>query len=126
MTVGCYNYVQCLLAAMSDTDAQACDMKASMTAQTELAAVDTCVLNYCLGQNGGTARCKQDANGAPTNIDGTPAFDQNTGAPSGDCGACLVNGEASLWGDQCMPANDPACTTTACSTQIMTCTNDKS
>jgi hypothetical protein len=123
---GCYAYVQCLKAAKSDADAMACDMKVSQAAGMILGAVDICVASYCEGMAGGTARCKAGANnGPPTNLDGTPAFNQTTGAPSGDCGTCLVNGESTLFGDACMPANDAACTTTACTQQISACANDK-
>jgi len=124
-TLGCNAYVQCLLNAMSDTDATACDNAAKDSATADLDAIDQCVGNYCLGMNGGTARCKTDATtGDLTNLDGTAAFDPNTGAPMGDCGACLDNGEAGLWGEQCMPANDAACNTSACASQTATCKAD--
>lgn len=124
---GCAAYVACLKAAASEADATACDNKASASGKMILGAVDTCVASYCEGgSGGGKARCKADANGLPVNLDGSAAFDQTTGAPSGDCGTCLVDGEASLFGDTCTPANDPACTTTACTQQISACTGDKS
>ena len=123
-TLGCSGYVQCLLAAMSDADAMKCDSEAKSSATMLLDAVDQCVGNYCLGMSGGTARCKQGTDGSLQNLDGTAAFDMN-GAPSGDCGACLVNGEAGLWGDSCMPANDPACNTAACASQTSACQADK-
>lgn len=123
-TLGCMAYVSCLNAAMSDTDAQACDMKATNQAQMELDAIDTCALGYCTGMTGGaTARCKTDANGNPTNLDGTPAFDMN-GNPSGDCATCLLNVDAGLWGEQCMPATDAACNVSACATQVNACKAD--
>ncbi|MGZ5252691.1 MAG: hypothetical protein ACXWCE_20915 [Caldimonas sp.] len=123
--IGCNSYVACLTAAMSAADAMACDAKASTNATNILDAVDTCVGNVCLGMaGGGAARCKAATDGSLTNLDGTPAFDATTGAPSGDCGTCLVNGEAALWGDTCMPATDPACNTSACATQVAACHAD--
>ena len=60
-----------------------------------LDAVDTCVGSYCLGMAGAAARCKQSAtDGSMQNLDGTAAFDATTGAPTGDCGVCLLNGDA--------------------------------
>jgi hypothetical protein len=126
-TVGCNAYVQCLAAAMSDADATACDNKASANAMTLLGAVDTCVGGYCLGTSGGgTARCKQSAtDGSMENLDGTPAFNATTGAPTGDCGNCLLNGEAGLFGGACQPTTDPACNTAACAQQTSACQADK-
>ncbi|HEX6837433.1 MAG TPA: hypothetical protein VF334_12725 [Polyangia bacterium] len=124
-TLGCAGYVACLKAAMSDADAMKCDSEAKSTATSMLDAVDTCVGSYCLGMSGTAARCKQSAtDGSMQNLDGTAAFDMN-GAPTGDCGACLVNGEAGLWGDTCMPATDPACNTTKCAQQTAACQADK-
>ena len=123
-TLGCYGYVQCLVKAMSDADATACDNMAKDTGVAKLDAVDACVATFCEGMNGGTARCKADAMGAPVNLDGSAPFDMTTGAPSGDCGACLTNGEAGLWGDTCQPANDPACNPSACATQTAACKAD--
>jgi len=123
--VGCKSYVACLNAAMSDADAMACDVKASSNAMSLLDAVDTCVGNYCLGMSGTAARCKLNAtDGSFQNLDGTAAFDMTTGAPTGDCGACLLNGDAGLWGEQCMPTTDAACNTTACAQQTTACNND--
>jgi hypothetical protein len=124
--VGCSGYVACLAAAMSDADAMACDAKASTNAKNILDAVDTCVGSYCLGMAGAAARCKQSAtDGSMQNLDGTAAFDANTGAPTGDCGACLLNGEAGLFGQACMPTTDPACNTAKCAQQTTACQNDK-
>ena len=125
MTLGCKGYVNCLAAAMSEADAMACDTKAKTTAMSILDAVDTCVGSYCLGMAGAAARCKQSAtDGSMQNLDGTAAFDATTGAPTGDCGVCLLNGDAALWGDTCMPTTDPACNTSACTQQTMACVND--
>ena len=124
--VGCAAYVQCLEAAMSDADAMACDTKASSNAMTILDAVDTCVGNYCLGMAGAAARCKLNAtDGSMQNLDGTAAFDATTGAPTGDCGVCLLNGDAGLWGEACMPTTDAACNTSACTQQTAACQADK-
>jgi hypothetical protein len=123
-TLGCNGYVQCLLAATTDAAATACDSMAKDTGAAKLDAVDTCVGNFCLGMNGGTARCKADANGDPVNLDGSAPFDMTTGDPSGDCGACLTNGEAALWGDTCQPTNDPACNTSACTAAVSACKAD--
>lgn len=126
-SVGCSGYVQCLEAAMSDADATACDNKATASAMNLLDAVDTCVGGFCLGTSGGgTARCKQSAtDGSMENLDGTPAFDATTGAPTGDCGNCLLNGEAGLFGEACEPTTDPACNTAACAQQTGACQADK-
>ncbi|HWE28769.1 MAG TPA: hypothetical protein VHB97_12250 [Polyangia bacterium] len=125
-TVGCAGYVQCLAAAMSAADATACDNKATANAKSILDAVDTCVGSYCLGTSGAAARCKQSTtDGSMQNLDGTPAFDANTGAPTGDCGACLDNGEAGLFGSACMPTTDAACNTSACAQQTAACEADK-
>jgi hypothetical protein len=124
-SIGCKSYVACLAAAMSAADAMACDAKATTNAKNILDAVDTCVGNYCLGMAGTAARCKQSAtDGSMQNLDGTAAFNATTGAPTGDCGACLLNGEAGLWGQQCMPTTDAACNTSACTQQTMACVND--
>src|SRR5262249_3421698 len=123
-TLGCAAYVACLTNAMSAADAMNCDNTAKDEAVMKLDAVDQCVGNFCLGMNGGTARCKAGTNGDLTNLDGSAAFDPNTGAPMGDCGACLTNGEAGLWGDACMPANDAACNTSACASQTADCKAD--
>lgn len=125
-TLSCSAYVTCLANAMSDADAMACDSKATTNATSLLDAVDQCVGNYCLGMSGATARCKQSAtDGSMENLDGTPAFDANTGAPTGDCGACLLNGEAGLFGEACMPTTDPACNTATCASQTSACQADK-
>lgn len=125
-SVGCAGYVQCLNAAMSATDAMACDAKASANAKSLLDAVDQCVGNYCLGMTGSAARCKQSAtDGSMENLDGTPAFNATTGAPTGDCGACLLNGDAALFGDTCQPTTDPACNTPSCGSQTAACQADK-
>ncbi len=123
-TLGCAAYVQCLAAAMSDADAMKCDSEAKPTAMSILDAVDTCVGNYCLGMAGAAARCKQATDGSMQNLDGTAAFDMN-GMPTGDCGKCLDNGEAGLWGQACNPTTDPACNTSACAQQTAACQNDK-
>jgi hypothetical protein len=73
--------------------------------------------------SGTAARCKLTADGTAQNLDGTAAFDMN-GMPTGDCGVCLLNGDAALFGQSCQPANDPACT--ACSSPIAACVADKS
>jgi hypothetical protein len=123
--VGCKSYVNCLAAAMSAADSMACDTKASANAKSILDAEETCIGSYCLGMSGAAARCKQSAtDGSMQNLDGTAAFDATTGAPTGDCGACLLNGDAALWGEACMPTTDAACNTTACSQQTMACVND--
>ena len=93
-SLGCAGYVACLDKAMSDADATACDNMATMNAQNLLGAADDCVGNYCLGMSGAAARCKQGTDGSMENLDGTAAFDATTGAPTGDCGACLLNGDA--------------------------------
>lgn len=124
-SLGCAGYVACLSAAMSATDAMACDSKATANAKSVLDAVDTCIGNYCLGMSGTAARCKQNAtDGSMQNLDGTAAFDMN-GAPTGDCGACLLNGDAGLWGATCMPTTDAACNTPACAQQTSACQADK-
>ena len=124
--VGCSAYVQCLAAAMSDADAMACDTKSSANAKTLLDAVDQCVGGYCLGMSGAAARCKQSAtDGSMENLDGTPAFNATTGAPTGDCGACLLNGDAALYGEACQPTTDPACNTSKCAMQTAACQADK-
>jgi hypothetical protein len=109
----------CLTAAMSDAAAMACDTAASSAATMLLGAVDDCGFTYCTtAQGGAAARCKVSAtDGSPQNPDGTAAFDPNTGMPSGDCGTCLDNTEAVLFGDTC--TGDGACT--ACTTQINAC-----
>jgi len=122
--VGCKSYVACLNAAMSDADAMACDMKASSNATTLLGAAEQCVGNYCLGMMGAAARCKLGTDMSFQNLDGTAAFDATTGAPTGDCGACLLNGDAGLWGEQCMPTTDAACNTSACAQQTAACNAD--
>jgi hypothetical protein len=108
---------------MSDTDAQACEMKVSMSGGQLFGAVEQCVGDFCGGMAGTTARCKFAADGSPQNTDGTAAFDMN-GMPTGDCGVCLLNGDAALFGEACQPANDPACN--ACSAQTAACIADKS
>lgn len=124
-SLGCAGYVACLSAAMSEADATACDNKATANAKSVLDAVDTCIGNYCLGMSGTAARCKQNAtDGSMQNLDGTAAFDMN-GAPTGDCGACLLNGDAGLWGQACMPTTDAACNTPACAQQTSACQADK-
>jgi hypothetical protein len=115
--------VTCLGAAMSEADAQACEMKVSMSGGQLFGAVEQCVGDFCAGKSGTAARCKFDANGQPQNLDGTAAFDMN-GKPTADCGVCLLNGDATLFGEACQPANDPACN--ACSSQIAACAADKS
>ena len=122
--LGCNDYVACLSAAMSDADAMACDAKASATATGMLDAIDNCVLGYCEGDGGGPTRCFTDSRGNPVNLDGSPAFDAQTNAPTGDCGDCLDNGEAGLWFEPCSPADDPACNTPACSQQTAACRAD--
>ncbi len=122
--VGCSAYVACLGAAMSEADAMACDNKASSNAKNILGAVDTCIGNYCLGMAGAAARCKQATDGSMENLDGSAAFDATTGAPTGDCGACLDNGEAALFGQACMPTTDAACNTSACAQQTAACKAD--
>jgi hypothetical protein len=109
---------------MSDADATACDAKASANAMSLLDAVDSCVGNYCLGMAGAAARCKTAADGSLDNLDGTPAFDPTTGAPSGDCSDCVLNGDAALFGEACQPTTDPACNTSACAPQTTACTSD--
>ncbi|HEX8950643.1 MAG TPA: hypothetical protein VF945_02305 [Polyangia bacterium] len=124
-SLGCNAYVACLAAAMSAADATACDNKSSANAKSILGAVDTCVGSYCLGMAGAAARCKQSAtDGSMQNLDGTPAFDATTGAPTGDCGACLDNAEAGLFGGACQPATDAACNTAACAQQTAACKAD--
>src|SRR6185312_16945908 len=124
-SLGCAAYVACLENAMSDADAMACDQKATANATTLLNAAEDCVGNYCLGMSGAAARCKQSAtDGSMQNLDGTAAFDMN-GAPTGDCGACLLNGDAGMWGEACMPTTDAACNTSACAQQTAACTADK-
>ena len=124
--LSCSSYVACLAAAMSAAAAMACDSKASANAKSILDAVDKCVGSYCLGMAGAAARCKQNAtDGSMQNLDGTPAFDATTGAPTGDCGACLLNGEAGLFGQACMPTTDAACNTAACAQQTAACKADK-
>ena len=124
-SLGCAGYVACLENAMSDADAMACDQKATANATTLLNAAEDCVGNYCLGMSGAAARCKQSAtDGSMQNLDGTAAFDMN-GAPTGDCGACLLNGDAGMWGEACMPTTDAACNTSACAQQTAACTADK-
>jgi hypothetical protein len=122
--IGCSSYVTCLGAAMSAADATACDNKASANAKNILDAEDTCVLNFCLGMAGGTVRCKTATDGSPENLDGSPAFDATTNAPTGDCGVCLLNGEAGLFGQACQPTTDPACNTAACTQQVAACHAD--
>ena len=125
-SLGCAGYVQCLATAMSAADGMACDAKATANATTLLDAVDQCVGNYCLGMSGAIARCKQSAtDGSMENLDGTPAFGATTGAPTGDCGACLLNGDAALFGDTCMPTTDPACNVSTCASQTAACHADK-
>jgi hypothetical protein len=123
-TLGCAGYVACLSAAMSDADAMKCDSEAKASATSLLNAVDTCIGSYCLGMSGAAARCKQATDGSMQNLDGTAAFDMN-GAPTGDCGACLLNGDAGLWGEACMPTTDAACNTSACAQQTSACQADK-
>ena len=122
--IGCSSYVTCLGAAMSAADATACDNKASTNAKNILDAEDTCTLNFCLGMAGGTTRCKVATDGSPENLDGSPAFDPTTDAPTGDCGVCLLNGEAGLFGQACQPTTDPACNTAACTQQVAACHAD--
>jgi hypothetical protein len=122
--LGCNGYVACLTAATSEADADACDAQASANANSILDAIDTCVLNVCQGNTGGATRCRVDAEGNPENLDGAPAFDASSGAPTGDCGDCLDNGEAALWSEPCDPSNDPACNTTACAQQTAACQAD--
>src|SRR4051812_8964012 len=108
--IGCKSLVACLAAAMSQADAMACDAKASANAKNILGAEETCIGSYCLGMSGAAARCKRGAtDGSMQNRDGPAAFAMPPGAPTGDCGACLINGAPALWGDPCMPTNDPAC-----------------
>jgi hypothetical protein len=117
---GCAPYVMCLDKAMSAADAMACNTAASSTATQLLDAVDQCALDFCVGMNGGTARCKLATDGSPQNLDGTAAFDMN-GMPVGDCATCLLNVDAGLFGEQCQPTTDAACNTTACATQVAAC-----
>jgi hypothetical protein len=122
-TFGCSAFVSCLKAAMSETDAKACEMKVSMSGGQLFGAVLQCAGDFCAGTSGGTARCKFATDGTAQNIDGTAAFDMN-GMPTGDCGVCLLNADATLFGEACQPTTDPACT--ACTSQIAACTADKS
>ncbi len=123
-SLGCNGYVACLTAATSMADADACDAKASANANSILDAIDTCVLSFCQGNTGGSARCRVDGEGNPENLDGSPAFDATSGAPTGDCGDCLDNGEAALWSEPCEPSNDPSCNTSACAQQTAACHAD--
>ena len=67
---------------MSDADATTCDNTAKDKASTKLDAVDTCVGNFCVGMNGGTARCKADAtSGDLRTSTARPPFDPTTGDP---------------------------------------------
>jgi hypothetical protein len=121
---GCNTYVMCLNNAMSPAAATACDNAASSNAKNILAAEDTCVLSYCVGMTGAAVRCKTATDGSPENLDGSPAFDSTTNAPTGDCGDCLDNGEAGLFGAQCVPTTDPGCNPTACADQVAACHAD--
>jgi hypothetical protein len=141
--VGCHSYVPCLndcLAANPTTATlmsceTTCNATAKATAATEFNNALGCGQQYCLGSTATPYKCKLDSTGASLlNMDGTMIMSSdpttgNTGTK--DCGACLNDSLAKLFGNPCESSVPADCSTatsgavvTQCGATTNACVND--
>jgi hypothetical protein len=116
-SIGCVDYVQCLLDCGTDQNCvHACGVAVTPHARGLYRIALTCGQNWCLGliADGGA--------GTSCVIQGNMLVDTTPG--SMDCELCLANSLALLFGQPCTSADDPNCDPQACAAAYGACLND--
>jgi hypothetical protein len=135
--VGCVGFISCLndcFSANPNADLMTCETTCSKTAKTTASteynnALD-CGQQHCLGNvDAMTGKCLLTADGTTLiNKDGSMIDDMNDPTdgsnPLKDCGRCLNDALARLFGNTCDLMSSPDCNPTECKTVTDTCLND--
>jgi len=137
--VGCAGYVQCYsdcFTANPDTATASgcmtmCGKTAKANAANEFNAALSCGQEHCLGdQDAMSGKCKlvvTGTTGTLVNHDGSmiSSSDPTSGTTgTKDCGVCLNDGLARLFGDTCTNMSSSDCNPSECKTVTDTCLND--
>jgi hypothetical protein len=126
--VTCYN--DCSTTATTqaeyDTCSAACDKKAKSGSTAKYDNALACGQSHCLGNvDAGNGKCKLSADMTQLqNADGTAIASADPGTPPKECGACLNNSLAALFGTACSPTNSPDCKPAECTAITNTCLNE--
>jgi hypothetical protein len=137
--VGCAGYVQCYIDCFNANPTTAtasgcrtmCGKNAKSTASGLFDTALSCGQDHCLGDvdamNGKCHLMVSGSSGTLINADGTMISnsDPTDGSnPGKDCGRCLNDSLARLFGDMCSLMSSPDCNPTECKAATDACLND--
>jgi hypothetical protein len=110
---GCNALLQCTAKCQDNQCEQDCYDNASSDAQGLYDTASTCLYDFCLQRDGTRPpRCVMTPDG---NVGDLPD------AGVGHCDRCLQNAFAQLFGQRCMPMNDPDCNPAVCASDVKMC-----